>query len=132
MATLIEAIREFGPRLKLNDTVSIDVLAEWIAMRTTFNKNVILLVLHEVKEAILFFTSRGTPVMLPGLGRISPSISYEGQLRINMKMDSSLRRALNQPDAFSGHIKNKANIGLAKARLKARWDQAYPDNPLKF
>jgi hypothetical protein len=112
--------------------VPLEMLAEWIAMRTAINENVILLVLHELKAAILFFNGMGTPVKLPGLGRIAPSISYDGKLRINMKMDNSLRRAINRSDGFNGRIDNRANIGLDKAELKVRWDEAHPENLLEL
>lgn len=132
MAKLIEAIREYGPRIRLNRTITLDILAEWIAMRTMLNKSVVLMVLMELKEAILYFNGLGSPVRLPGLGRFAPSISHDGKLRINLNVDSDLTHCINKRDAFSGHINNRANIGLDKASLKARWDEAHPDNPLEL
>jgi hypothetical protein len=132
MAKLIEAIRDYGPRLKLNSTVPLEVLAIWIASRTMLNKSVVLMVLMELKEAVLYFNGMGSPIRLPGLGRFAPSISYDGRLRINLSIDSELSHGINKRDAFSGHINNRANIGLDKANLKARWDEAHPDNPLEL
>lgn len=132
MAKLIEAVREYGPRLRLNKTLGLRDLADWIAMRTGLNEHQVLMVLQELKAAILFFNCLGTPVRLPGLGRFAPSISLEGQLRINLSLDSDLRRGINRPHAFSGRIDNKENIGLDHAGLKARWDEEHPDDPLEL
>lgn len=132
MAKFIEAIRRYGPRLKLNSTVPLRELAHWISMRTSLNENEVLMVLQELKAAILYFNCLGTPVKLPGLGRFSPSIAVNGTYRINLRLDSELRDRINFPKAFSGRIENRGNVGIAKEDLKSLWDAENPSDPLEL
>ncbi len=101
-------------------------------MRTSINKGDVLRLLQELKEALLFFNSQGTPVKLPGIGTFSPSIDRHGQISINLRLDASLRQNINAPRTYTGFIRNKANIGLDDASYKALWDKANPDDPLEL
>lgn len=130
MATLIEAIRRFGPKIRLNSTVPQRELAEWISMRTGLNANQVMLVLQELKAAILYFNRQGTPVNLPGLGWFAPSVARNGQFRINLRIAPELRKGMNLNDSFGGRIDNRGNIGADNITLKTQWDAENPDNPL--
>jgi hypothetical protein len=72
MAKLIEALRKFGPKVKLNATLPDEDLADWIAMRTSLMPNEVTMTLQELKAAILYFNQHGTPIKLPGLGKFTP------------------------------------------------------------
>jgi hypothetical protein len=91
-----------------------------------------MLVLQELKEAILYFNRIGMAVKLLGLGWFSPSIARDGQYRINLRVDRELRKGINVEDGYSGPIENRQNIGLDNEALKARWDSEYPDDPLQL
>lgn len=130
MATLIEAIRRFGPKVQLRGTVPQRELAQWISMRTGLNANQVMLVLQELKEAILYFNRLGMGVKLPGLGWFSPSISRDGQYKINLRVDPELRKGMNVTGSYAGPVENRQNIGLDNASLKAQWDLTHPDDPL--
>ncbi len=132
MATLIQAFRRFGPKVHLRGTIPQRELAQWISMRTGLNPNQVTLVLQELKEAILYFNRLGMSVKLPGLGLFSPSITRDGQYKINLRIDSELRKGMNTADGYSGPIENRHNIGIDDGTLKAQWDQAYPDDPLQL
>jgi hypothetical protein len=132
MAKFIEAIREFGPRLKLNNLVLEQELYEWIAMRTGQTPGEVALMLYELGAAVLYFNRRGTPIKLFGLGLFSPSISRDGELRINVRTDPELRKGINAQGAFNGRVLNRGNIGLDNAGFKALWDELHPDDPLEL
>jgi hypothetical protein len=132
MATLIEAFRRYGPKVQLRGTIPQRELAQWISMRTGLNENQVVLVLQELKEAILYFNRMGLAVKLPGLGGFSPSINRDGQYRINLRIDRGLRKGMNVEDGYSGPIENRQNIGLDNEALKARWDGEFPDDPLQL
>jgi hypothetical protein len=85
MAKLIQAIQKFGPKLRLNNMVSQNDLAEWIAMRTGQTPGEVALMLLELAAAVLYFNRRGTPVKLTGLGVFAPSISRDGKYRIKVR-----------------------------------------------
>ncbi|NJN98146.1 MAG: hypothetical protein HC875_30715 [Anaerolineales bacterium] len=131
MAKLITAHQAFGPQLKLNSTVQLNEVADWIARGTNLKEGDVLHVLHELNKAILYFNRHGTPVKLPGIGIFTPSIDRDGVIKINLRADVSLRHEINSPRAYTGQINNKANIGIDNERYKAMWDLTHPDDPLE-
>ena len=130
MANILDAIRACGPRLKLSPTVRIDRLAKWIAMRTGANKGDVLRMSQEFTEAIHYFNSQGMPVKLEGIGIFMPSIDRKGNIKINFRPDSALKKIIKDPADYVGIIQNKSNIGLDNEGYKELWDELYPDNPL--
>lgn len=132
MAKLLSAHQAFGPQLKLNHTIHLDQVSAWIAMRTNVNKSEVVRMLQELNEAILYFNSQGTPVKLPGIGIFAPSIDRHGQISINLRTDVALRQGINTPRAYSGPIRNKANIGMDNGAYKELWDEANPNDPLEI
>lgn len=104
MATLIEAIRPFGPRLKLNNPLPLAALVRWIALWTAINEPIIWLVLHSLKAALLYFTC---------LGRL-------------VKLDCGLRQDIIRPQAFQDCIDNGATLSFERVGLKALWNAAIP------
>ena len=132
MAKLIEAVRKYGPRLKVSSTAPMRKLARWIATRTSLNESEVLMVLEELREAILYFNGLGVPVKLPGLGIFTPTMSVKGQLRIKLRLDNWLRDSINHRDAFTGGVENRGGIGLTPDDFKALWDADHPDDPLEL
>ncbi|MER2511483.1 MAG: hypothetical protein ABTQ25_03520 [Nitrosomonas ureae] len=130
MATILQAIAEFGPRLELKPTAKLEKVAEWMAMRTGLNKSEVMMVFQEESEAILNFCNDGVPVKIPGVGTFTPSMDRDGSLFINFRADMELKNGMNVPDGYSGEVKNKANIGITNERLKELWDAAHPEDPL--
>lgn len=132
MAKLLSAHQAFGPQLKLNNTVHLDQVSTWIAMRTNVNKSEVMRMLQELNEAILYFNSQGTPVKLPGIGIFTPSIDRHGHININLRADTALNQGINTPRAYTGPIRNKANIGMDNGAYKELWDEANPNDPLEI
>ena len=54
MARIMEAVRDYGPKVKPNPTTQLDQVADWMAMRTGLNKSEVQMVLQETNEAILY------------------------------------------------------------------------------
>jgi HU domain fused to wHTH, Ig, or Glycine-rich motif len=132
MANLIQAIQKFGPKLRLNNLVAQNDLAEWIAMRTGQTPGEVALMLLELAAAVLYFNRRGTPVKLAGLGVFSPTISRNGKYRIKVRTDPALVKGINADAAFNGRVLNRDAIGLDNAGFKALWDAEHPDDPLEI
>ena len=131
MAYLIQAVKAYGPKLDLNQTLQLNEVADWMAMRTGLNKNETLMILQELNEAILYFNRQGTPIKLPGIGIFSPSIDSDGVIRINLRADNELRNSINNANAYVGQVLNSVNIGLDSQGYKALWDADHPDDPLE-
>jgi nucleoid DNA-binding protein len=131
MAKILEAVRDFGPKVKANPTVQLPQLAAWIAMRTSVNKGEVAMILQELNEAVYYFNCQGTPVKLDGIGTFKPSVNRSGEYSINMLPDRTLAKSLNNAAAFTGTVNNKSNIGLTNEAYKTLWDAAHPENPLE-
>jgi hypothetical protein len=84
MAKIIEAVRDFGPKVKTNQTIQLNQIAAWIVIRTSVNKNEVTMVLQESNEAVLYFNGQGAPVKMDGIGIFKPGINRNGTMRIKI------------------------------------------------
>jgi len=132
MATLFQAIAIHGPRLTYNPTIELDDVARWLSLRTGTPVYPIALTLHELGAALHHFSRTGTPIRIPGIGRLRPTMDRSGTIRLNGAADPAVVRALNAPGAYTAPIVNAANIGLDDAGYKRLWDVGHPDDPLKL
>lgn len=130
MAYLIQAMQAYGPKLELNQTAQLNEVADWMAMRTGLNKGEAMLMLQELNEAIVYYNRQGTPLKLPGIGTLSPSVDRDGTIKINLRTDNELRNKINAHGAYVGKMLNKSNIGLDNEIFKELWDTDNPDDPL--
>ncbi|MGD8552926.1 MAG: hypothetical protein PVG02_04640 [Anaerolineales bacterium] len=130
MAKRINAIKAFMPQIELNQTIKVEELTQYISRGTNLNPSEIKFMLDELSDAILFFTSRGQPVKLKGLGTFTPGIRLNGEFTLNVRIDRDLVKGLNTPDAFKGRIRNRHNMGKSGEDLVHQWNQDNPDDPV--
>jgi len=132
MATLFEAIVAFGPRLIQGRTAELEDLVPMLSKRSGLSALDAEMVLRELAGVVTHQLRTGTAVKLPGLGRLRASLSRGGQLRVNLRVDLDVVRALNAPGAYRGEIRNRSRIGLDDAGFKALWDAAHPEDPMEL
>jgi hypothetical protein len=130
MAELLRAIREYGPRIKLNKTASPKQLVKYVSDRTGLNRGEIQLMLGELHDAVLWFCRTGTPVKIEGLGSYTPVVKVGGRFAIGHRLDSSLKRALNVEKDFEGVILNSENKEKTVEELVELWNTDHPDDPV--
>jgi hypothetical protein len=130
MATRIEAINAYRPRLVFNPTAQPDQVVDFLAMRTGANKGTVQLILDEMHDAVIFFNLQGTPVKVEGLGTYAPSIDTDGDLDIAHRTDAEIIKALNVPGAYKGVIEHRENIGKTTQDFIAMWNKDHPDDPV--
>ena len=130
MASRIQAINAYRPRIKLGRTVGTEDLVDFIARSTGLNESGVRQVLLELRDATIFFNSQGQGVKLEGLGTYSPSIDLNGTIKIGHRADSSLKNALNAQGAFKGTIENRDAIGKTSDELVAQWNADNPSDPV--
>ena len=128
MATQIEAINAYRPKVKLGRTAGTEELVDFIARSTGLNESGVRQVLLELRDAAIFFNQQGRPVKFEGLGTYGPSINLKGKLKITHRADRALPKALNAGGAYQGEIDNKANISKTADELVAMWNADHPDN----
>lgn len=130
MAHKMRAINAVRPRLKLGRTVSMKKLEKRICSRTTFNEGLVNNVLMELKNAVIDFFQEGRSVKLEGLGIYMPQIGIDGEFYISHRLDSELRKRLNDQGWFEGELLNKDMIGKTVDELIQRWDEENPTDPV--
>ncbi len=129
MASRIQAINAYRPRVKLERTAHMDEVVDFIARSTGLNTGTIVHVLTELRAAVVFYNRLARGVKLEGLGTYLPNIRLDGTMDVQHRLDRGLRRALNST-RFSGTIINRRNIGKTPDELVALWDVEHPDNPV--
>ncbi len=130
MAKIVQAVRQYGPKLERLPTAQIDDVTDWVASRTGLNRSELLMAVAELSEAILFFCREGRAVKLPDIGTFAPGIDREGNLRLNFRTAVRLKKRLAQREQYVGYIQNKTRIGWTDADYKVLWDAENPDDPL--
>ena len=102
MANRMKAIAAYRPRIDRIKTQSTDRLARYIEGRTTLNHGEVLNVLKELQQAVLYFTEDGQSIKIEGLGTFWPVMKLNGQIKIAVRLDSTLKRSINRTGAFTG------------------------------
>ncbi|MGD8814276.1 MAG: hypothetical protein PVI78_07340 [Anaerolineales bacterium] len=131
MASKMEALVAYRPRILYAKTVNIDELVEYIARGTTLNTGEIRNMLAEFNEAISYHCRQGMAVNIEGLGVFRPSLRLDGEVMVNLRMDRKILKEVNKEGAFTGEVVNRANIGLTQNDLIALWNADHPDDPVE-
>ena len=131
MATLIQAVQEFGPQIVRGKTVQQRELLKLLSRRTGVHESEILSVLTEMRDAIIFFLQAGRGVKLQGIGTYLPYMKIDGRVRVSYRLGTQIRHEINDALDFQGEIKNRENIGKSTDELITLWNEAYPDNPVQ-
>ena len=131
MAKILQAVRDYGPKLDLAPTAQVKEQTDWMASRTGLNRSEVGMALQEMSEMLLAFLNRGIPVKLPGVGTFTPSIDRHGTVKVNFRPDVALKDGCNAKEAYKGAILNRERIGLDDAGYKALWDAAHSTDPLE-
>lgn len=128
MASKIKAIGALRPKIVLGRKVQKTELIRYLASRTELNTSDIDKVLHELRDAIISYNCAGRSVKLVGLGTYTPKVALNGTFDINYRTATEIKNGLNAPEAFTGEIKNRDNIGKTGDDLAALWNAAHPDD----
>jgi hypothetical protein len=129
MASRIAVLNHYRPRIKFGRTVQRRELVEYIAQGTGLNEGEVILVLMELRDAIVHYNSYGRGVKLEGLGTYLPNINFQGVYDVAHRLDKDLKRGLN---SATGHpdLINRKYIGKTSNELVALWNAAHPDDPV--
>lgn len=130
MASKIQAVNAYRPKVKLGRTASLAQLVNYIADRTGLTEGEVSIVLKELRDAIIFYNLQGQGAKIEGLGTYLPKVSLDGTFDVSHRLDRAIKNALNAPGAFSGEMVNQENVGKTSDELVALWNEAHPDNPV--
>ena len=132
MATFIQAVTKFAPRLHRQPTIRMEELAERLAELTGLRSSQATMMLEELSAALIHYCRRGHGLELPGIGYFRPSLRNDGRLRILYRPDQRLLRTLAGLEGYRGEVANVENVGLDPLQYKALWDAEHPDDPLEL
>ncbi len=130
MATMIQAVTRYRPRLVHKGTIGVDKLAARMVHSSLASESVVRHVLSDLERQVIDALQEGYSARLPGLGRFSVELSKTGVLRPYVRTDVKLRRALASPDLYGGEIHQRENIGLSAAEMAALWNAEHPEDPI--
>jgi hypothetical protein len=129
MATLLQAVATYGPRIDQMAAVKPQRFMELITQRTTLSAGVVKNVQESEIETLIALLTEGRPIHT-GIAIFTPSIDLEGNLNINVRVDKRMVTALNAPGAFTGKIKNSENLGKTSQELAEHWNRKHLDNQI--
>ncbi len=130
MATLLQAIATYRPRIVNSRTMELGELADHLAVGTLVTAPIARMVLEELGRQALLQGRAGIKIRLPGIGLISQDLRMDGTPFPVIRLDKDLRGGLADRDAFHADIKHREMIGVPLAAYKARWDAEHPDDPV--
>ncbi len=132
MAKQIEAVQARRPKVQRGKAAGMKEVASIIAGRTSQNTGATYQALMEFMYVLNLLLNSARPVALPGLGTFTPSISLDGRVKVNLRVDKELKSALNADDALiKEHIVNKDMIGKTTEYLVTLWNEEHPDDPVE-
>lgn len=130
MAKLFQAVSRYGPRVDQGGNVHLQELCDWMARSSGLNPNGARMALGEVGDGVAFYLRLGSPVVLPGLGRLRLTADRYGDLHLNFVADKGLLLQVLNKQKFSGTMINAPAGHWTDAQYKEAWDAEFPDDPL--
>jgi hypothetical protein len=129
VAKFLQAVVAYGPKIDLMEAAEPQRFMELITQRTTLSAGVVKNVQETEVETLISLLKEGRPVHT-GVAIFTPSIDLKGNININVRVDKRIISALNNPDVFTGHIRNSENIGKTAPEIVALWNEEHPDDPI--
>jgi hypothetical protein len=130
MASLIQAIKALGPRIKLQRTMTNDQVVQLITQRTGYSQGEYMGLLSEIVDLIVECAQYGRAIRFDMLGTFTPSITRDGDIVLRFRPAPRLKHRLGDHRTFKGTIVNRRNIGLDNAAITQQWNELHPENPV--
>jgi hypothetical protein len=130
MATRIQAIRAFCPRIRLLRSASPEYFMELVTRRTTLSPGVVKNVQESEIETLASLLCEGQPVRT-GTVTYTPTVGLDGRISLSLRANPRLLRALKTLGAFHGEMDNSDNLGQTSDELVRQWDRTHPADPVE-
>lgn len=130
MATLIQAIATYRPRVAKAHTVELDELVDRLSRGSLVTESIARLVLADLVRELKLSLKAGLQVNLEGIGIFRPELSLDGSARVVMRMNKGLKQTLRRADELDGTVLRRENIGMDRAAIIARWNAEHPEDPI--
>jgi hypothetical protein len=130
MAIKMHALGAYRPRIVQGQTVQMPELVRFIAATTGLNEGSITHVILELRDSIVYYSTLGQAVKLPGLGTFTPTILLDGSYKVSIRPDPFLTQQLNGQGISRKQIANREHIGKSLAELIDLWNADHPEDPI--
>ncbi len=121
MAKKIQAIRKYGPRLRLDRPIDEDEYVNLLTRNSGISRGEVRQMQEEDAEALVFLLKQGRSVRTP-TALYKPTIKQDGSIGVNVTIRKNIVGPLNVPGEFKGEIVNAHNIGKSTDELFDQWD----------
>ena len=129
MAKRIQALAEYGPRLRPATPLTGEELIEQITEGSNESMSSVLAVLSALDSAMEQALKTGRIVQLPNGTHYRPIGKQDGTIKIKVRVNPIVIRDVN--DNYRGEWRNTENIGKSTEELIALWNEAHPDDPVE-
>ncbi|MEO8084632.1 MAG: hypothetical protein ABI780_12490 [Ardenticatenales bacterium] len=130
MATLIQAINAYRPRVRTSRTLDLEEVVERHSRGSLVTAPVARLVVAELCAGLAECLEYGEAIRLPGIGVFRPEVRLDGTLRPRVVFEAALRRRLAAARRGRGGGTGVVGAGLDVAAVRARWDAEHPGDPV--
>ncbi|MBL8079052.1 MAG: hypothetical protein JNM55_13895 [Anaerolineales bacterium] len=130
MASRIQAINTFRPRVDQGNTVQKGEYTRVLARNSTANEGTVDSILKETRDLIIQYCREGRAIKIEGIGVFTPTVGLDGTFDVSVRPDNALAEGLNTAKTFTGSIINSENIGKTADELVALWNTAHPEDPV--
>ncbi|MFN8424297.1 MAG: HU family DNA-binding protein [Anaerolineae bacterium] len=131
LATLIQAIATYRPRIARTRTVDLGALADRLSRGTLVTRPIAEMVLAELVREIEQELRAGRKVRLGELGTFGVEVRLDLSLRPSFRFGAAFKRRLASGGRYRGYVTNRALAGLDTAALVARWNAEHPGDPVE-
>jgi len=100
-----------------------------MARSSGLNANAARMTLAELGDAVAFHLRLGSPVVVPGLGRLRLTMDRRGELQLKEVAEKALLGQVLNRGAFKGQVEGKERADWADVRYKGTWDAEFPKDP---
>ncbi len=129
MAKKIQAIATYRPRIDMGMAADPDRFLNLVTQRTTLSRGVVKNVQESEVETLVGLLAEGRSVRT-GVATYIPSLSLDGSVHIQVRVDRRILTALNAPGALRGKLINAENVGKTATDLVQQWNEAHPGDPV--
>jgi hypothetical protein len=120
MATAIDAIRRYGPRIEPGAVVHHEEAIRWLMTYKKKTRGEAEANVADVADLLEFYNNMGRTVNLERLGSFTQVLHLAGDFDRNYRAPVNMRDLMKQN--FTGVITNAENIGKTQNELIAMWN----------
>ncbi len=131
MATFLQAIQRFRPRIRRGKPAGHAEISTYIGESTGLDRHEIRMALGKLSDALLHYARQGRGIKLEGILSIWPTIDTKGKLSFGKRFNIDLMDEFNNMKLFQGQIENVDRLQWSKQDYIDSWNAEHPEDPIE-